>query len=297
MKRFLVSITLALALLTATLAQTSPTGSPNQSNEKVDKLFAQWDKPDSPGCALGVIKDGKFIYKRGYGSANLDYNAPLSSESVFDIASTSKQFTVASILLLVRRGVISLDDDIHKYFPELPTYEAPITVSHLVHHTSGIRDYQNLRRMADRIFDESFNNEEMVGLIARQKGLNFKPGESSLYSNSNYLLLAEIVRRASGKSLREFAEENIFRPLGMANTHFSDDRGAVVKNRVISYTPHSGERYSQFANNMEAMGAGNLLTTVEDLAKWDQNFYDNKIGGEGFNQAMLRSTKLNSGVG
>jgi CubicO group peptidase (beta-lactamase class C family) len=169
MKKFLVSITLALALLTATLAQTSPTGSPNQSNEKVDKLFAQWDKPDSPGCALGVIKDGKFIYKRGYGSANLDYNEPLSPESVFEIASSSKQFTGASILFLVRRGVISLDDDIHKYFPELPKYEAPITVSHLVHHTSGIRDYVQLRGMADRN-EEFFNNEKAVELITRQKG-------------------------------------------------------------------------------------------------------------------------------
>jgi CubicO group peptidase (beta-lactamase class C family) len=291
MKRFLVSITLALALLTATLGQTSPTGSPNQSNEKVDRLFAQWDKPGSPGCALGVIKDGKFIYKRGYGSANLDYNAPLSSESVFDIASTSKQFTAASILLLVRRGVISLDDDIHKYFPELPTYEAPITLNHLIHHTSGIRDCLQLRGMADRN-DEFSNNEESVELIARQKGLNFKPGERIAYSNSNYALLAEIVRRASGKSLREFAEENIFRPLGMANTHINDDRGAVVKNRVISYLSHGGGRYSQFVNTIEA---SNLLTTVEDLAKWDQNFYDNKIGGEGFNQAMLRGAKLNNG--
>ena len=176
MKKLLVSITLALALLTATLAQTSQTGSPDQLNEKVDKLFAQWDKPDSPGCALGVIKDGKFVYKRGYGSANLDYNTPLTSESVFYIASTSKQFTAASILLLVRRGRVSLDDDIRKYFPELPSYEAPITVNHLVHHTSGVRDYLELMEMAGRKMDEPFDNEEAVELIARQKGLNFKPG-------------------------------------------------------------------------------------------------------------------------
>jgi CubicO group peptidase (beta-lactamase class C family) len=186
MKKFLVSITLALALLTTTLAQTSLTGSPNQLNEKVDKLFAQWDKPDSPGCALGVIKDGKFVYKRGYGSANLDYNTPLSSESVFYIASTSKQFTAASILLLVRSGRVSLDDDIRKYFPELPRYEAPITVNHLVHHTSGVRDYLELMGMAGRRMDEPFDNKDAVELIARQKGLNFKPGEKFLYSNSNY---------------------------------------------------------------------------------------------------------------
>jgi CubicO group peptidase (beta-lactamase class C family) len=277
------------------VAQTSPTGSPNQLNEKVDKLFAQWDKPDSPGCVLGVIKDGKLVYKRGYGSANLDYNVPLSSESVFYIASTSKQFTAASILLLVRRGVISLDDDIRKYFPELPRYEAPITVNHLVHHTSGVRDYLELMGMAGRKMDEPFGNEEAVELIARQKGLNFKPGERFLYSNSNYVLMAETVRRASGKSLREFADENIFRPLGMTNTHFNDDRTAVVKNRVVSYAPIGNGRFRQFVKTIEAMGDGNLLTTVEDLAKWDQNFYDNKVGGDGFSRQMLARTKINNG--
>src|SRR5215831_6058571 len=295
MKKFLVSITLALASLAATPAQSSLTGSPGQLNEKVDKLFSQWDKPDSPGCALGVIKDGQFVYKRGYGSANLDYNAPLTSESVFYIASTSKQFTAASILLLVRRGAISLDDDIRKYFPELPKYEAPITVNHLVHHTSGVRDYLELMGMAGRKMDEPFDNEEAVELIARQKRLNFKPGERFLYSNSNYVLMAEIVRRASGKSLREFADENIFRPLGMTNTHFNDDRTAVVKNRVVSYAPISPGRFRQFVKTIEAMGDGNLLTTVEDLAKWDQNFYDNKVGSEGFSQQLLTRTKLNNG--
>jgi CubicO group peptidase (beta-lactamase class C family) len=295
MKKFLVPITLVLALLTATLAQPGPTGSPDRLNEKVDKLFSQWNKPDSPGCALGVIKEGKFVYKRGYGSANLDYNVPLSSESVFYIASTSKQFTAASILLLVRRSVISLDDDIRKYFPELPKYEAPITVNHLVHHTSGVRDYLELMGMAGRKMDEPFGNEEAVEWIARQKGLNFKPGEKFLYSNSNYVLMAEIVRRASGKSLREFADENIFRPLGMANTHFNDDRAAVVKNRVVSYAPINGGRFRQFIKTIEAMGDGNLLTSVEDLAKWDQNFYDNKVGGEGFSQQMLTRSKLNNG--
>ncbi|MEK7832667.1 MAG: serine hydrolase domain-containing protein [Acidobacteriota bacterium] len=290
-------IALIILLGSTAFAQGSPAGSmPTASiTDKVDKLFEQWNKPDSPGCALGVIKDGKFVYKRGYGSANLDYNVPLSSESVFYIASTSKQFTAASILLLIRRGVISLDDDIRKYFPELPKYEATITVSHLVHHTSGLRDYLELRGMAGQKSDEPFNNEEAVELIARQKGLNFKPGERFLYSNSNYVLMAEIVRRASGKNLREFADENIFRPLGMTNTHFNDDRTAIVKNRVVSYAPIASGRFRQFVKTIEAMGDGNLLTSVEDLARWDQNAYDDKVGGEGFSNQMLTRTKLNSG--
>jgi CubicO group peptidase (beta-lactamase class C family) len=219
----------------------------------------------------------------------------VSSESVFNLASTSKQFTAASILLLVQRGAISLDDDIRKYLPELPKYEAPITISHLGRHTSGVRDFWELMAMADRKPDEPFSNGEVIELIARQKKLNFKPGEKIIYSNSNYVLLAEIVRRVSGKSLRDFADENIFRPLGMANTQFKEDRTAVVKNRVISYTPISGGGFRQFVDTAEAMGAGNMLATIEDLAKWDQNFYDNKVGGEVFGQQMLTRTKLNSG--
>jgi CubicO group peptidase (beta-lactamase class C family) len=149
--------------------------------------------------------------------------------------------------------------------------------------------------MADRSLDDPFSNREVFELIARQKRLNFKPGEKSLYSNSNYVLLAEIVRRVSGRSLREFADENIFRPLGMANTQFKDDRTAVVKNRVISYTPISGGGFRQFVDTTETIGAGNMLTTIEDLARWDQNFYDHKVGGEIFGQQILTRTKLNSG--
>ncbi len=294
-------IALAVGLHTAVAAQSNGASrsnranSPDQLNEKVDKIFTQWDKPDSPGCALGVISGGKLVYKRGYGSANLDYNAPLTSESVFYIASTSKQFTAASVLLLVRRGVISLDDDIRKYLPEIPKYEAPITINHLVHHTSGLRDYLELMGMAGRRMDEPFNNQYAVELIARQKGLNFQPGERFLYSNSNYVLMAEIVRRASGKSLRDFAAENIFRPLGMNSTHFDDDRTAVVKKRVVSYMPAGNGQFKQFVKTIEAVGDGNLLTTVEDLAKWDQNFYEDKVGGDGFSRQMLTRTKLNDG--
>jgi CubicO group peptidase (beta-lactamase class C family) len=295
MKTIPVTLTIALSLVVAAFAQTPLADSTNQLNEKVDKLFVQWDKPNSPGCSLGVIKDGKFVYKRSYGSANLDYNVPLSSESVFYIASTSKQFTAASILLLIQRGVISLDDDIRKYFPELPKYESPITVNHLIHHTSGVRDYLELMAMAGRKLDAPFGNEEAIELIARQNGLNFKPGESYLYSNSNYVLMADIVRRVSGKSLRVFADENIFRPLGMVNTHFNDDRTAIVKSRVVSYSPIEGGGFRQNIKTIEAMGDGNLLTTVEDLAKWDQNFYDNKVGGDGFSRQLLTRTKLNNG--
>jgi CubicO group peptidase (beta-lactamase class C family) len=275
-----VSVRVVMVLLAFCAAAPAQSPKPEESlHANVDKLFAQWDKPDSPGCALGVIRDGKFDYKRGYGLANLDHNIPLSSNSVFYIASTSKQFTAMSIALLARQGAVSLDDDIRKYVPELPAYETPITIRNLIHHTSGVRDYLTLWPLAGIRYDDVHDDNDVIELLSRQK-LNFKPGEEFLYSNSGYLLLGVIVKRASGKSLREFAAENIFKPLGMDNTRFHDDRRAVVKNRVAGYG-HKPIGFGVNATNFDRVGDGGLLSTVEDLFKWDQNFYDNKLGGGG----------------
>src|SRR6476659_1754686 len=204
-------------------------------NPNVDRIFAEWDKPDSPGCAVGVLKDGRFIYQRGYGMANLDYDIPNAAEMVYYVGSVSKQFTAAAIALLVLDGKVSLDDDIRKYFPELPDYGSPITVRHLVHHTSGIRDVYGIMAIAGLRMEDVFSDSEAVALIARQKALNFKPGAQHLYSNSGYFLMAQLVRRVTGKSLREFADERMFRPLGMTHTHFHNDPGHVMKKRAMSY--------------------------------------------------------------
>lgn len=288
------TIILLIALLF--LASTVPAQSlDNLTTTKVDEIFAHWNSTDSPGCALGIIKNGKLVYTRGYGMADLEHNVLLNSQSVFYIASTSKQFTAASIALLTRKGVISLDDDIRKYLPEIPQYESTITVRHLIHHISGLRDYLGLTALRGGSFEDHIDNNEAVGLIARQKALNYKPGEQYLYSNSNYVLLAEIVKRASGKSLREFAHENIFQPLNMSHTHWDDDRSMVVKNRVVSYGVGKIMPWRHFIKNIDAVGDGNLLTTIEDLAKWDQNFYDNTVGGAGFTDYLLTRGKLNNG--
>jgi CubicO group peptidase (beta-lactamase class C family) len=276
MKKLVLATALAFIFTSVSFSQAGPIG--DELAERTNKLFAQWDKPDSPGCALAVIKDGRIIYKRGYGAANLDHGVPISPATVFYIASTSKQFTAASILLLARQGKISLDDDIRKHLPEMAQYDARVTIRHLIHHTSGIRDYLELMSIADAPTENIYTEQEMIDLIARQKRLNFKPGDQHLYSNSGYFLLSQIVKRASGKSLREFAEENIFKPLGMRNTHFHDDRAMVVKNRATGYVPRGGG-FSVVLTNFDKVGDGGLLTTVEDLALWDQNFYENKIGG------------------
>jgi len=176
----------------------------DQKTDKVDKLFEKWDSTVSPGASLAIIQDGEIIYERGYGMANLEHDIPNTPETVFRIGSTSKQFTAACIAILFLQGKLSLDDDIRKYLPELPAYDKPITVRHLIHHTSGIRDYLGLAYLSGKSNDDFYTPEETVAMIARQKGLNFTPGDEHLYSNSGYFLLGIIVSRVSGKSLDAF---------------------------------------------------------------------------------------------
>ncbi len=289
-----LSALLIFALVSVALGQETK----DARTDQVDKIFAGWDKKDSPGCALVIIKDGQIVYKRGYGMAHLEQNSPITSTTAFDIGSVSKQFTAMSLLLLAEQGKVSLDDDIRKYLPEMPQYESPITIRHLINHTSGLRDYLTLVVLAGGGRDEDFYVDgEVVDLLARQKQLNFKPGEQWLYSNSGYFLLSQIVKRASGKTLRQFADENIFKPLGMKNTRFNDDHTEVIKNRAQGYAPRRGGGFSISVSPLDMVGDGNVVTTVEDLFLWDQNFYRNKLGkgGQELINEALRTGVLNSG--
>ena len=202
----------------------------------IDSLFLQQDNESSPGAAIGIIQEGKLIYTKGYGMGNLDYQIPLSADSKFYIASTSKQFTATCIALLSIEGKIGLDDEIQKYITEIPNYGKKITIRNLVHHTSGLRDYLGLMYLSGKSFEDYFTIDDGIKLLTNQRSLNFSPGEKHLYSNSGYILMAEIVNRVSGMTIREYADKNIFRPLGMTNTFFNDDYSQITKNRVISYT-------------------------------------------------------------
>ncbi|MGI8838761.1 MAG: serine hydrolase domain-containing protein [Pyrinomonadaceae bacterium] len=278
-------------------------------NDIVDQLFREWDKPSTPGCALGVIRDGELVYERGYGMADLEHNIPLTSESVFYVASMSKQFTAASVALLAQQGKLSLDDDIRKFLPETPSYQRPVLIRNLIYHTSGIRDYIVLNYLAavptESISSDDENYERMAlttseqvfKLIARQRALNFLPGDESAYSNSNYILLAQIVKRVSGKTLPEFADENIFKPLGMVHTHYYDDLFAVVKNRAIGYSPRDGGAFVPVRLNNGTVGPAGVLTSVNDLLLWDRNFYNNGLGGrKTFIDLLLTGDTLNDGT-
>jgi CubicO group peptidase (beta-lactamase class C family) len=274
------------ALIATALAQAPAQSSTQSSTDpltaKVDAVFAPGSRPGAPGCVCSVIRDGKVLYANSHGLADLERNVPITTESVFYIGSTSKQFTAASIALLVSEGKLSLSADVRTLIPELKDIGAAVTVEQLVHHTSGVRDYGGLLGLRGWRDPDRLNNEIIIALLAKQRSLNFPPGSQFLYSNSNYVLLAEIVKRVSGKPLPQFAKERLFDPLGMKDTQFESDSSSIVRNRVLSYgrrNGQSGGAYSQYHKTTEAYGAGSLLTTVGDLARWDENFYTGKVGG------------------
>lgn len=244
----------------------------------IDRVFERWEGADSPGFAIAVIEAGEILYSRGYGMSNLEHGIPITTDSIFHIASISKQFTATSIALLDREGSLSLDTDIREYVPEVPDYGETITVRNLVHHTSGIRDMWELLRMAGWRSDDLITEGDMLEIVPRQRAPNFSPGTEWLYSNSGYALLATIVQRVSGKTLREFAEERIFRPLGMTRTHFHDDHTEIVQGRTQAYQPRNGGGWFISIPVFDVVGTTSLFTTVEDLARWDGNFYNPTVG-------------------
>ena len=271
------------------------TPSETDATNKVDEFLSQWDKKDMPGCSVGAVKDGKLVYKRAFGMANLDYDVPNTTSTLFNLASSSKPFTAASIALLAQQGKLSLDDDIRKYLPEMPKYEDTITIRHLIHHSSGIREYQALVLFGGLGSDNAYSDKAILNMLARQKNISFKPGTKHQYSNSNYHLLGIIVGRVSGKSLREFAEENIFKPLGMKNTLFFDNRNEVVKNRASGYMVGPDKSIRVRASLFDLVGGGGVLTTVEDLSLWVQNFFEPKIGNKELMSLLSAPGTLNNG--
>jgi CubicO group peptidase (beta-lactamase class C family) len=270
---------------------------PANVTKQIDELFVNWDSPNSPGCALGVYQNGSTVYERGYGMANLNDDVPISPLTVFHVASMSKQFTAASIIMLADEGKLSLDDDVHKYIPELKDFGKRITIRHLLHHTSGLRDQWELLELAGwRYSQDLITDDDVMSVVTRQKDLNFKPGSRWVYSNTNYTLLGLIVKRVSGLSLREFTTKNIFQPLGMTHTHFRDDHEEIIKHDALGYEAGTkGNPFRMSLTNFDTVGATSLHTTVEDLQRWDENFYHPRAGGPQLVQQMLEPGKLNNG--
>ncbi len=243
---------------------------------EVDAVFAAYGD-QTPGCALGVIRDGEFVYRRGYGMASLEHSVPITADTVFRTGSVSKQFTAMVILLLAEEGRLSLDDPVRRWVPELRDFGDRIAIRQLMHHTSGIRDYLTLMALAGYREADYYSADDLLAMLSRQRDLNFRPGAEYLYSNSGYFLLGEVVERATGQSLAAVAEERIFAPLGMSQSHLHDEHTRLVPNRANGYSPGDGG-FDVSMTTLPIVGDGGLFTTVNESLAWDRNFYDNRLG-------------------
>lgn len=276
---------LLLGLVTSSRGVSAQVPRPDGVAARVDSLFVRWDKSNSPGCSLGISQNGAVVYERGYGIANLEYGLAITPLSVFRPASITKQFTAMATLLLAQRGQLSLDDEVRKYVTELPDYGRPLTIRHLLTHTSGLRDAWQLSTLAE---PQDLKPDNALRLLGRQQALNSTPGTEFVYLNLGYWVLGRIVERVSGQSLRMFADANIFRPLGMTHTFYHDDPNSIVPNRAVGYEPAGAGSWEipvqqwsidfPNASSLQVGGHTGLYTTARDLLIWEQNFADVRVG-------------------
>ena len=290
---FLIGAGIAAALPACAPSRDAPPGG-DGTPARIDAIFADYAGGAGPGCSMGVIQDGRLIHATGYGTANLDHGIPNGPATIFRTGSVSKQFAAGAIALLAVRGDLELDAPVQRYIPELPDYPDPPTVRHLVHHTSGVRDYIVLMSLAGNRSEDFYTNQEVLDAINRQRELNFTPGAEYLYSNAGYFLLGEIVARVSGQSLREFAETEFFGPLGMTHTHFHDDHTEIVPNRAIGYAP-TGDGFRINVTTLDMVGDGGVFTSVEEWVAWDRNLTEGTVGGPEWVALMHEQGVLNSG--
>ena len=284
----------ALVLLAQPLS--AQTRASTDSAAAVDAVFAGWTSTSTPGCAVGVARDGRTILARAYGMSNLEYDVPITPTTIFEAGSVSKQFTAAAVVLLALDGKLSLEDPVRKYIPELPSYGDSITIRQMLNHTSGLRDWGTVAAAGGwPRGTRTYTQRHVLDIIARQRSLNYRPGDEYLYSNSNYNLAAMIVERVSGQSLPDFTRTRIFQPLGMSHTSWRDEYRRIVKNRSTAYSgsPNTGFRQEMPFENV--YGNSSLLTTVEDLLKWNRNFVNPVVGGPRFVAELQTQGKLNNG--
>ncbi len=261
----------------------------------IDAVFADIDDTRTPGCAVGVLRDGALVFARGYGMADLEHGVPLSPTSVFRIGSVSKQVTAGVVALLDLEGVLDLDDPVRRWIPELPDYGPEFTLRSLLHHTSGARDYLTLATLAGLEDQDWYSDQDLLELVTAQRETNFPPGSEHLYSNSGYWLLSQVVLRATGRTLAQVAEERLFRPLGMDATHYHDDPGRIVPDRAVGYAPLEEGGWRISTTTLPMIGDGGVFTSVEELALWARNLVEPEVGGPAWREAMLRRGVLTTG--
>ena len=277
------------------------------ANPEVDAIFADL-AGNRPGAAVGVVLGGEVVHRAGYGTAHLDHGIPITPETVFDIASISKQFGAMAALLLESEGKLDLDADVRTYVPELPDFGATITARHLIHHTSGIRDWPHAMALGGVGFTDVISFDKILRMLYRQQAINFAPGSEYAYSNTGYNLLARVIEVQSGMTFRDYTESRIFGPLEMARTHFSDDYLEVVPGRAESYAPDGGDEaardgsgnrrgggFVRLPNQLTALASSSLHTTIDDFILWMRNYETGQVGGDEMLRNMVRRGVLTGG--
>jgi CubicO group peptidase (beta-lactamase class C family) len=282
---------LSLGVLPALLAAQQPADPAG----RVAAILARWDTRESPGCAVGVARAGQTVFSRAYGMADLEHDVPNEPGTIFEAGSVSKQFTAAAVVLLALEGKLSLDDDVRKYLPEVPQYERPVLIRHMLNHTSGLRDWGSVAGIAGwGRSARAHTHAHVLDIVSRQSALNFPPGHEYSYSNTGFNLLAILVDRVTGMPFAEFTRQRMFEPLGMEHTSWRDDYTRIVKGRAAAYR----SRQNGFATDRaieNVHGNGGLLTTVGDLLIWNENLETGRMGGPRFLELMHETGVLNSG--
>jgi CubicO group peptidase (beta-lactamase class C family) len=266
-----------------------------QQIDSINTIFEEFNNINSPGAVVVVVKNGEILHLNGYGNANLEYEIPITSKTIFHIGSVSKQFTAFAIILLENKEKLSQNDYIGKYLTDLPDFKDSIKIKHLLHHTSGLREIEQLHQIAGITTADQIESTFLYNLIKNQKDLNFTPGDELEYTNTNYFLLAKVVESISGQTFQNWTKANIFNPLNMANTQFYDDCSDIVKNRAYAYGDWDGELYKGILS-YSYVGPTSVLTTGEDMALWLSNFSEIQLGNKEVSLKMLNVTDtLNDG--
>ena len=280
----------SLLITLQTIAQIS-----NYQYQKIDSLFLDWNKPNHPGGAVGIMQNGKIVFSKAYGLASLEYLVPNSPGTIFNIASVSKQFTAMGIVLLHQQGKLSVDDDIRKHLPELPDFGEKITIRHMLHHTSGLRSLHALLGLAGWRGDDSRTNEDLNRFMKKQRDLNFKPGDEYVYCNTGYMLMVNIIEKVTGEKFPEWMKKNVFGPLGMINTYVEDNYSRVVSNNATSYYNSENNGFNRAIEYWGYVGSGNMHSSTDDLLNWLANFSHPQSDWKAHFEMLQTLDKLNKG--
>ncbi len=289
-RQFLISM-LLISLLFQVAAQL-----PEEQEAMIDSIFLEWNQPNHPGGVVGVRKGNKDVYLKAYGLASLDYLIPNQTSTIFNLASVSKQFTALGILILERDGVLSVDDEISKYIPNLSTIGDKITIRHLLHHTSGIRSFHELLFYAGWRGSDLRSNEDIYRLMESQEDLNFEPGAEYMYCNTGYIYMAYIIEKLTSMEFPEWMKQNVFNPLGMKDTYVEDDPSNVIPQNATSYYKRGETGFQRAIDYWAYVGSGNMHATVQDLLIWGENFYNPKPGWRDLFKRLQTTDPFNDGT-